>query len=572
METQLIIPIDLIDPNPYQPRQVEDPAAVAEIAASIKQNGLMQVPSARQVDGRYQLAFGHTRLAAFKFNGEQCIPLIVRDLTDIQMFELGVAENIKRRDLNYVEKAESMKRYMDEFGKNSVETAEFFNTTPEDVRGTVRLNNLPDEAKKKLAGGELTVTTARAILSLQKVAPTKVVAEAIEQLQTGKNEYGMSVTPDEIMEDILEDIDEVQQLYGSGWRNESKPRATSDGWLLDMKNFPNKFLPVLTPVDAAIALGIQDDDAMMEKVACWIEASESNESNLDVIFSIPDELIEKLKHLMKPPACNVCPFYSKVMDNHYCGMKTCFTRKSEAWSREKLRAASKDLGIEIYDAEKDGGFKVLEDTWSDNGKKHLQLFTKRNKDLRLAFAKDIDRKKTQNGYNGVPTGSVVMIVGQTMKKLETDGQKERAEKRSSQQAAQLLNKLLAEKRTALNWEATSHIKVIFDGMSLLALETLWEAPKYGGWHIQDYNISDELRPDDDSTDEVKADFMRRLFCLNMIKGEDWRHAEYEDTVLSYAEWLTETSKGWGVKLPKSISKMAVKMDEEIAAVTAETEE
>src|SRR5690242_1187333 len=84
METQTLVPVELINPNPYQPRQTEDAEAVAEIAQSIKRNGLMQVPTARQVNGHYQLAFGHTRLAAFKLNGEECMPLIIRELDDLQ--------------------------------------------------------------------------------------------------------------------------------------------------------------------------------------------------------------------------------------------------------------------------------------------------------------------------------------------------------------------------------------------------------------------------------------------------------------------------------------------------------
>src|SRR5690348_3249528 len=112
MENQTLVPLDLIDPNPYQPRQTEDTEAVAEIADSIARNGLMQIPSARQVNGRYQLAFGHTRLAAFKMLQEECMPLVIRELDDLQMFELGVSENIKRRDLNPIEQAEAMRRYM----------------------------------------------------------------------------------------------------------------------------------------------------------------------------------------------------------------------------------------------------------------------------------------------------------------------------------------------------------------------------------------------------------------------------------------------------------------------------
>src|SRR3990172_290827 len=93
MDKQMPVSLDLIDPNPYQPRQAEDPAVVAEIAESIQRHGLMQVPTARAAEGgRYQLAFGHTRLAAVRLNGEPRMPLIIRDLSGLQMFELGGAE------------------------------------------------------------------------------------------------------------------------------------------------------------------------------------------------------------------------------------------------------------------------------------------------------------------------------------------------------------------------------------------------------------------------------------------------------------------------------------------------
>ena len=135
---QEFISINLIDPNPYQPRQVEDIGFITEIAASIKKNGLMQVPTARVCGDRYQLAFGHTRKAAFVMNGETSMPLIINDLTDLQMFELGVAENIKRRDLDPIEEAYAMRRYMDDFGKTSKEAAEFFGVAEETIRQKVR--------------------------------------------------------------------------------------------------------------------------------------------------------------------------------------------------------------------------------------------------------------------------------------------------------------------------------------------------------------------------------------------------------------------------------------------------
>lgn len=571
MEKQDVVPLDLIDPNPYQPRQTDDLEAVKEIAESIRRNGLMQIPTARQENGRYQLAFGHTRLAALRLNGDECMPLIIRELGDLQMFELGVAENIKRRDLNAIEEAESMRRYMDEFGKNSVEAGEFFNVSPEKVRQAVRLLNLPGAAQEYLAAGEMTQTTARTVLSMQRVVPEDVLVETIERLKKGVGKYGYRETPDEIIDNVMDDLAEVKKLW-SGNR-EGKPRAGArDAWLLDMKNFPDKFLPVLTPVDAAIALGIQDNEQMMEKVATWIQASLGKLPDMDTeTLGIPENLLSKLEHLIKPPACTACPFYSVVQGTHYCGMEVCFNRKTRAWDYEKLRAASKVLKIEIYNPETAGEFRVLEEAWSDNGKKHVELFRKRSKDLRLALAVDIDRKKPQSGYQGVPSGSVVMLVGKSLKTLVETGQKERAAKRSKGQAAVLLARLLEEKRDALDLLLADHAKMLFDGMKLAALNALWDAPgRYGSdWAINRYTFSGGGKPSKDATISEDEDFLRRLFALNMIKKIG---GYYNKSIAEYLVHAGEKLKSWGVKLPKSIMKMAAQMDEEIATETAETEE
>ena len=569
METQSLISIDLIDHNPYQPRQAMDPDAVAELADNIKRNTLLQVPTARQVNGHYQLAFGHRRLAAFKFNGEPCMPLIIRELDDLQMFEFGVAENIKRRDLNYVEKAEAMQRYMEEFGMNSVQTAEFFNTTPEDVRGTIRLNNLPTIAKEKLASGKLTVTAARTILSVQKIASAEAIAETLQRIEKGKDRWGNDETPEEAVEEILDLSDEVLKLWN--YDGDAKPRGYRNGWLLSTKNFPNKLLPAITPVDAAVALGIQDDEEMMHKVGAWALAAAGARPDLDTeSLGIPQELLEKLEHLINPPACNVCPFYSNVNGTHYCGMKICHTRKSYAWEKERLRAAAKDLEIEIYDPEKDGReFRVLEETYSDNGKKHMELFRKRGKDLRIAMAVDIDRKKSQSGYNGVPSSCVVMVVGPTLKKLLESGTQKRTQKRAKEQAAALLQRVREEKCDALEWEVAAHVKTLFDGMNMAALESLWDAPgQYGSnWVINRYTFHNDDKPGKDAGVGDQEVYLRRVIALNMVKKIG---GSYRKTMAEYAAHLTEHVKKWNVKLPKSIMKLAGEMDQEIASVTAET--
>jgi len=572
METPTLISIDLIDPNPWQPRGTEDPEAVREIAASIKQNGLMQIPTARQVNGHYQLAFGHTRLAAFKLNEEAGMPLIIRDLDDLQMFEMGNAENIKRRDLTIIEKARALKRYMEDFGKTSVEAGEFFGMSEESVRGTVRYLNLPDDVQGKLAKGEITQTIARSLLSLQKIAPANVVSQTVERIQKGKDpRWGIEEEPEEAIENVLESLDEVKEMWQS--YRDGKPRGGTDGWLLDMKNFPIKYLPPLTPVDLAIALGIQDDQEMIERaLQClrWKRGMPDMPEDEFAELELPAEIITKLDHLLNPPACSSCPFYSVVDGTHYCGMETCFTRKTRAWEYERLRAASKDLKIDIYNAETDGEFRVLEDNYNSEGK-HYKLFKDRNKDLRIALAADIDRKKLQSGYKGVPSHAVVMVVGKTLKNMLASGQKERAEKRTKQQAAELVQSLRTTKREELDWELATHVKSLFEGWNLVVLQALWDTPgRYSSeWETNVYNAPN--RPAADEKTPVKEEFFRRLIAYNMVRKIKGPYL-YKEDMSEYASAVGEKIKSWGVKLPKSITKLAAQMDEEIAAVTTETED
>ncbi len=592
MDKQVFISLDLIDPNPYQPRHAEDKDAIAEVAESIHRNGLLQIPSARQVDGRYQLAFGMTRLAAIKLlntqyaDGYSKMPLIIRDLDDLQMFELGVAENIKRRDLNPVEKADAMRRYMQEFNKTSAEAGEFFNETEEYVRSIVRFNELLPEAKEALAAGKINITTARTMLSMQKVAPREVIVETINRLEKGTDRWGSTEKPEEAIEEVLSGLDDIKEL----WSGDGKPRGgRHDAWLLDMKKFPNQFLPTLTAVDIAMALNIQDNEEALKLIDEYLQYVEAEtaefpngendkdyiascraqaQKRLDALAKLDPDYVARIQHLISPPTCTACRFHSVVQGTHYCGMETCFSRKTRAWEYEKLRVASKELKIEIYNAEADGEYRVLEEDYTDNGKKHKALFTKRGKDLRLALAVDIDRKKPQSGYNGVPRGAVVMVVGKTLKTMLESGQKERADKRSKQKAAEALRTLKERKLHEFDFEVSAHAKAIFDSLNLAALEDLFAAPsRYGSsWDFTPHNMPGVKRPSEDDGVPAQEDFYRRIFALNMIKKIG---GHYNKTISEYAFTVSEKVKNWGVKLPKSVTKLAAQMGAEIEAAKAE---
>lgn len=169
-QERILVVLTAIDENPYQVRTVYDESMLTALATSIKDVGLLQVPVARKVGERYQLGFGHRRKKAFEklwLNGlEQYaqMPLDVMDLTDREMFEISLTENLKRLDLSPIEKATALKRYMEEFHATSAEAAQLFGMRNSTVRGHVRLLDLPEETKQKVHAGELSQRQARKVL------------------------------------------------------------------------------------------------------------------------------------------------------------------------------------------------------------------------------------------------------------------------------------------------------------------------------------------------------------------------------------------------------------------------
>jgi ParB/RepB/Spo0J family partition protein len=187
--------LELIEDNPYQSRVVYDESQLSALAASIQEIGLLQVPVARKVGNKYQMAFGHRRKRAFEllYRTEWAaivsrdMPLIVLDLSDREMFEVSLTENLKRADLSPIEKAEALKCYMNKFGATSAEAARLFGIPEGTIRGTVRLLNLPEEAKQQLKAGRITQRQARKILekpetALKRLEPKDGVFDLREKL------------------------------------------------------------------------------------------------------------------------------------------------------------------------------------------------------------------------------------------------------------------------------------------------------------------------------------------------------------------------------------------------------
>jgi ParB family chromosome partitioning protein len=183
-------PVSAITPNPMQPRTALEPEALAELAASIREHGLIQpLIVTQQGPERYQLIAGERRWQAARMAGLATVPVMVKEATPQQVLELALVENIQRADLNPLEEASAFRQLVDEFGLTQEEVAERVGKSRVAVTNTLRLLRLPAEIKQALADGTIHEGHARAILALPtseaQVAAFKTVkAKALSVRQT----------------------------------------------------------------------------------------------------------------------------------------------------------------------------------------------------------------------------------------------------------------------------------------------------------------------------------------------------------------------------------------------------
>ena len=159
--------LDRIDPNPYQPRRAWSDEDLRSLADSIAASGLIQPLVVRRRDGRYQLIAGERRLRAAKLAGLSELPVVVRQATDSEMLALALIENIQRKDLGPIEKAEAFQRLLSEFDMTQEELAGAVGLSRPSVANFVRLLDLPAAVKELLRDGSLTMGHGRALLGLE---------------------------------------------------------------------------------------------------------------------------------------------------------------------------------------------------------------------------------------------------------------------------------------------------------------------------------------------------------------------------------------------------------------------
>lgn len=165
--------------NPYQPRCNFDEEKLQELAASIKEFGVVQPVVVRKKGRSYELVAGERRLRAAGLAGLTKVPAIVKDYDDAKMMEIALIENIQRHDLNPIEEAQGLRRLMQEFKLTQEQTAEKVGRSRSAVTNILRLLNLPEQVQKQIINGVLTMGQAKQLLGLPKPEQMCELAEAI---------------------------------------------------------------------------------------------------------------------------------------------------------------------------------------------------------------------------------------------------------------------------------------------------------------------------------------------------------------------------------------------------------
>src|SRR6185437_13311235 len=177
------IPLDQIDPNPYQTRSQVNEDQLAELAASIAANGVVQPVLVRpQAGGRFQLIAGERRWRASRLAGKATIPAILRQVSDEQAMEITIVENLQRADLNAMEQARAFERLSREFHMTQEQMAQRTGKDRATVANFLRLLKLPSSVQVRVESGELSFGHARALLAFEHAEEIDKAAQRVVAL------------------------------------------------------------------------------------------------------------------------------------------------------------------------------------------------------------------------------------------------------------------------------------------------------------------------------------------------------------------------------------------------------
>lgn len=163
-----IVPIESLKPNPDQPRKIFTPEILEELSASIRDKGVLQpilVRSQPGEDGVWQIIAGERRWRASQMARLTQVPVVVREMDDVEVFEVAIIENVQRADLNPLEEADAYRQLMNRFGRTQDAVAGIVGKSRSHVANTLRLLQLPDEVLDYVRDGRMSAGHARALIN-----------------------------------------------------------------------------------------------------------------------------------------------------------------------------------------------------------------------------------------------------------------------------------------------------------------------------------------------------------------------------------------------------------------------
>lgn len=180
------LPIERIVPNPDQPRRHFDETLLAELAASIREKGIIQPLVVRAKGDVFEIVAGERRWRAAQRAQLHELPVVVREFTDTEVLEIAIVENIQRADLNAVEEAQGYRALIERFGHTQEKLAEVLGKSRSYIANLLRLLNLPDDVQIMVRDGKLSAGHARALVTCDDASgiARKIVAEGLSVRQT----------------------------------------------------------------------------------------------------------------------------------------------------------------------------------------------------------------------------------------------------------------------------------------------------------------------------------------------------------------------------------------------------
>lgn len=221
------IPVDMIDPNPYQPRGQIKEEELAELAQSIATHGVLQPIVVRPLNGRYQLIAGERRWQASRRTGLMTIPAVVKNCTEREMLEFALIENIQREDINAIDAARAYARLAQEFDLTQEELSQRVGKSRSAVANTMRLLDLPETVQEAIIEGRISEGHGRALLGAPDQSSLmaifrRVIQEGLNVRATEKLvqraaivAQQRTVKPKEMDPDLLEVQERLQTALGT---------------------------------------------------------------------------------------------------------------------------------------------------------------------------------------------------------------------------------------------------------------------------------------------------------------------------------------------------------------------